>query len=86
MCVIEVSIPDAVLDDTRIDQADAANFVKRAVAAELYRKGNVSIGSCAELADMAIEDFMRYLGERKISVFHFDSTEHFDMERARCPK
>ena len=86
MCVIEVDIPDAVLHDAQMDRTDATKFVQRAVAVELYRKGSASIGYCAEMADMAIEDFMQYLGERKISIFHFESPESFDREYARCPK
>ena len=86
MCVIEVNIPDALLHDAQMDRADATKFVKRAVAVELYREGSASIGYCAEMADMPIADFMQYLGERKISIFHFDSPESFDRECARCPK
>ena len=86
MCVIEVSIPDELLDDASMDRTDAAKFVKRAVAVEFYRKGSASIGYCADFAEMTIEDFIRSLEERHISIFHFDSPESFDREYARCPK
>ena len=73
-------------NDARMDRTDATKFVKRAVAVEFYRQGSASIGYCADLAGMTIEDFIRYLGERNISIFHFDSPESFDREYARCPK
>ena len=76
MCQISVAIPEAVLYDTRMSQEEAALFSKRAVAMEYYKQG-VSLGYCAQIADMAEEDFLRYLGEHQISVFQFDDEAEF---------
>ncbi len=77
MCRIAVSIPDEVLFDTKMNREDACDFVKKAVAIGYYTQSGVSIGYCAEIAGMSEEDFVRYLGQNHISIFHFDNKEEF---------
>ena len=50
---------------------------KKAVALYCYVHMDVSIGYCAEIAGMTEEEFMRFLGENKVSVFRFGSEEEF---------
>ena len=59
---------------------EADDFVKRAVALAYYTKGKVSLGYCAEIADMTEADFIQYLGENKVSIFHFDDMNEFTEE------
>ena len=80
MCQISVNIPEAVLYDTRMSQEEAALFSKRSVAMEYYKQQGVSLGYCAQIADMAEEDFIRYLGEHQVSVFQFDDKAEFMSE------
>ena len=40
-----------------------------------YVNHHVSIGYCAEIAGMSIEDFMIFLGEHKVSVFNYAEDE-----------
>ncbi len=80
MCQISVNIPEAVLYDTRMSREEAALFSRRAVAMEYYQQQGVSLGYCAQIADMTEEDFMKYLGRHHISVFQFDDEAEFMSE------
>ena len=77
MCQIAVSIPDEVLYDMRMDKDAAADFVKKAVALNLYKQKGVSIGYCAKIAGMYEEDFIRYLGQNEVSIFQFEDRNEF---------
>ena len=80
MCQIAINIPEAILYDTRMNRAETENFVRRLVALEYYRNQGVSIGYCAEVAGMSEKEFIKYLGEKKISIFQFDDEEEFLQE------
>ncbi len=75
MCQISMQIPEAVLYDTHMDVSEASAFAKRMVALGYYTKNNVSIGYCAQIADMPEEDFIRFLGENGISIFQYKNKE-----------
>lgn len=47
------------------------------VALGYYMQNRVSIGYCAAIAGMCEEDFIKFLGENRISVFQFDNEEEF---------
>ena len=61
MCSIAVKIPDEVLYDTKMTEAEASDFAKKAIAVMLYSKNHISIGYCAQIAGMPEEDFIKYL-------------------------
>ncbi len=77
MCQIAINIPEAVLYDTRMTPEEANRFARRAVALCYYSQSGVSIGYCAQIAGMTEEDFIQYLGDNHISIFHFDNREEF---------
>lgn len=77
MCQIAINIPEAVLFDKCLTQIKAEQMAKKAVALYCYVNMNVSIGYCSEIAGMTEEEFMLFLGENNISVFHFDNEEEF---------
>ena len=62
MCEIAFSIPNEVLYDTKMSKQDTLAFAKRAVALCYYTQSKVSLGYCAQIADMSKEEFIRYLG------------------------
>lgn len=37
----------------------------------------ISVGYCAEIAGMSEEDFIKLLGSRHISIFHFENENEF---------
>ncbi len=75
MCQVAFSIPNEVLYDTKMNDAEAASFARQAVALRFYTIERVSLGYCAEIAGMTKGDFIRFLGENKVSIFQFDSEE-----------
>ena len=77
MCQVSINIPEAVLFDKCLTQPKAQQMAKKAVALYCYANMDVSIGYCAEIADMNEEEFLRFLGENKVSVFHFDDEAEF---------
>ena len=77
MSVIAVKIPEAILYDTRMNESETEKFIRRLVALEYYKNQGVSIGYCAEIAGMTEEEFIKYLGEKNISIFQFDDEEEF---------
>ena len=80
MCHIAFDIPNEVLYDTRMSKAEAASFARKAVALCYYVQSGVSLGYCAKIAGMSKENFIRYLGENKISIFRYDGEEEFREE------
>ena len=77
MCEIAFSIPNEVLYDTKMSKQDTLAFAKRAVALCYYTQSNVSLGYCAQIADMSKEEFIRYLGANGISIFQYDDEQEF---------
>ena len=77
MCRIAIDIPNEVLFDTKMNWKEASQFARCAVALRYYTQSGVSIGYCAQIAEMTEEEFIRYLGNNRISIFHFDSEEEF---------
>ena len=65
-------------------KGEAVKFARRAVALGYYAQNGVSIGYCAQIAEMTEEEFIKYLGENHISVFRFDDKKEFleEMENA----
>jgi len=46
-----------------------------ALAVQLYRDGKLTLKQAAELADFCVEDFMKILSEKKVSVINWDERE-----------
>ena len=74
---VSIDIPEAVLYDTRMSQEEACKFAKRSVALGYYSQSGVSIGYCAQIAEMTEEDFIKYLGKNQVSIIQFDNEEEF---------
>ena len=75
MCQVAINILEEVLYDTCMNRIEAEQMVKRATALYCYVNHHVSIGYCAEIAGMSIEDFMIFLGDNKVSVFNYAEDE-----------
>ena len=80
----DISIPDEVLFDTKMNHEQAIQFARRAVALGYYTQSGVSLGYCAQIAGMMEEEFIRYLGQNNISIFQFDGQEGFLEELANA--
>jgi len=65
--VLKISVPEYV----GIDEYEA----KLLLAVELYREGRLTIKQAAEFAGLCVEDFMRELSRRKVSIINWDIGE-----------
>lgn len=70
---INISIPSEILLTLRESDAELALDMKRWTALKLFDEKRLSIGQCSELAEMNEEDFIKFLGENKISIFPYRS-------------
>lgn len=77
MCQLNLAIPDAVMYETKMSKDETLSFVRKTLAVEYYKTFGVSLGYCAKIAEMDKEDFLRYLGSKGISLFHFDDKTEF---------
>ena len=74
---ITVNIPEEILLYLNISESYFSNYAKKFLAIDLYKNKNISLGYCAELAEMTKEDFILFLGENKISIFGFENEKEF---------
>ena len=72
MCQVLINVPNEVLYDTHMSNAQATAFARKMVALGYYIHNNVSIGYCAEIAGLSEEEFMAFLGQNKIDIFQFE--------------
>ncbi len=77
MCQLAVEIPEAVLYDTHMTELQSEKMAKKIIAMHYYLHFHVSLGYCAQIADTTEEDFIKYLGENNISIFHFEDKKEF---------
>ncbi len=77
MSMVEFDVPKEILLDLNTNLISFSNYVKRFIALDLYKNKNISLGYCAELAEMPKEDFVKFLGENKISIFGFSDESEF---------
>ena len=63
--IIQIEVPD------EISERD----VKILLAVQLYKEGKLTLKQASELAGLCIEDFMKVLSEKKVSVINWDEEE-----------
>lgn len=77
MCQLAIQIPEEVLYDTHMTESQSETLVKKIIAMHYYLHFHVSLGYCAQIADLTEEDFIKYLSENKISIFQYDNKQEF---------
>jgi len=65
--VLKISIPEYI----GIDEYEA----RLLLAVELYREAKLTLKQAAELAGLCVEDFMRELSRRKVSIINMGEEE-----------
>ena len=65
--ILKISIPEHIA----LDEGEA----RLLLAVELYREGRLTLKQAAELASLCVEDFMRELSRRKVSIINLDVEE-----------
>ncbi len=84
MCVVSINVPEEILLDLHENEDDFATYTKCMLAIDLYKNKKISLGYCADIADMTKEDFIKYLGQNDISIFSFKDEEEFLEELANA--
>lgn len=49
--------------------------VKIAIAVQLYGEGKLTLKQASDLADLCLEDFMKVLSEKKVSIINWGEEE-----------
>ena len=66
---ISVPVPEEVLLSLRIESDEFASQMAMLTALKLYESQKLSVGQAASFAGMNELDFIRFLGQHKVSVF-----------------
>jgi predicted HTH domain antitoxin len=77
MSTISLNVPREILLDLNTNENSFSSYVKKFVALDLYQNRNISLGYCAEFAEMPKEDFIKFLGTNKVSIFGYDDELDF---------
>lgn len=72
MATLMLDLPEKVLSDLNSSPEQVEKDVRLAVAIEWYRRGLLSQGRAAELAEVPRADFIDELAQRKVEVFRVD--------------
>ena len=70
---LNISVPSEILLTLRENDKQLALDMKRYTALKFFEDRKLSIGQCSELAEMAEEDFIRFLGKNRISLFDYSN-------------
>lgn len=69
---LNISIPDSIVLSTRQSHEQFEAEAKKAIALKFYTDEKLSLGQASELCGLSKFDFMKFLGQNKISVFRFE--------------
>lgn len=70
-----ICIPKELKIIFKKNTAQIIRQIKLAAAVELFREGYLSLGKGAALADIPKWEFIKELGQRKVSIFRIDKKE-----------
>lgn len=70
-----VKLPQEILLTLRQSSEDIVIEMKRALAVKYYQQQKLSLGQCAELAEMNKEDFIKFLSSQHIPIFRLESED-----------
>lgn len=75
MATLTIELPEGVLNALRQSPREAEKDVRLAAAIEWYRRGAISQGRAAEIAEISRAAFIDALASRKVDVFEVDLEE-----------
>ncbi|BDU50053.1 UPF0175 family protein [Haliovirga abyssi] len=71
----KLEFPEEILFALRENENFFLKEIKVIAAVNYYKEKRLSVGQAAELAEMSEEEFIKYLGGKKISIFQFENEE-----------
>ena len=72
---ISISVPSEIFLTLRETDAEFALDMKRYTAMKLFQDRRLSIGQCAEFAEMSEAEFLKFIGVSKISLFDYHNLD-----------
>lgn len=75
-----VNIPEAVVYDSKMSMEEIKSFIRKITAMGFYLCGNILLGCCAEIDEMAEEEFICFLGENHIHISIFSTLTGTNIE------
>ena len=81
---LNISVPGEILLTLRESEKQLALEMKRYTALKLYQDKRLSVGQCAELAEMTEEDFITFLGKSRLSLFDYSNQESLKEDLANA--
>ncbi|MBQ9901015.1 MAG: UPF0175 family protein [Clostridia bacterium] len=81
---VSVAIPDEVLYDAHLSKKKSEEYVRQAAAVFYYTKLGISLGYCADIANMSKAEFIRLLSASGVSIFNYEDENELneDVENA----
>ena len=70
-----INIPQEIVLSLRESSENIIKDMKRTVAVKYYKENKLSLGQCAELAELSKEEFIELLSSYKVSIFNFENDE-----------
>ncbi len=68
--MIQVKIPEEFSLLCKIEDEELPDYIRKLVALELFREGEVSLGKASEIAGISIREMMVLLRERKVPLHY----------------
>ena len=66
MSVVEIYVPDEIVNNLFDSEKEFADYVKMTIGKALYRNKGVCLVYCAEIAEMTEQDFVKCIEECSI--------------------
>jgi len=80
---VNLSVPSEIFLVLRESENQFVANMKKFTALFLFQNKKLSIGQCAELAEMTEEDFIYFLSENNVSIFEYHDDSSL---REECTK
>lgn len=68
-----IELPQEIVLSLRESSEDIVKDMKKTVSVKYYKEGKLSLGQCAELAEMSKTEFIELLSSYEISIFNFEN-------------
>ena len=89
MKTIPIAVPDELVAQLHLDEAQLAQELRWLVAVKLYELGRISAGVAAEMVGVNRAEFLERLAEFQVSPINLDAdalTQEFEAARATAQR
>jgi predicted HTH domain antitoxin len=80
MVKAEVKLPESFLTTLKVRKEELDLFIRRSLAVELYRDGQLSLGKAAELAGLDRWEMLQLLNEKEVPLHYTASDAEKDLK------